>query len=59
MQNLYNCIFFRHNENMNKTCRNEKMCKIYHDEVCSEYKEKKDERRNTNYDNGNTCSNHL
>ena len=46
MQNLYNCIFFRHNENMNKTCAFkgiQKMCKIYHDEVCSEYKEKENE----------------
>ena len=41
-----NCIFYKRHENMNKTCifaGIEKMCKIYHDEVCSEYKEKEDE----------------
>lgn len=49
MQNLYNCIFFRHNENMNKTCRNEKMCKIYHDEICEEYKENENSDTDNNF----------
>ena len=29
---------------MNKTCRNDKMCKIYYDEYCEEYENEKDIR---------------
>lgn len=40
----YRCKYYTKNENMNKTCKNEHMCKIYYDEVCEEYEEKKDEK---------------
>lgn len=49
MQNLYKCINYTQNENMNKTCQNNKMCKIYHDEVCEEYKEKEDENISSSF----------
>lgn len=42
------CKYYRQMENMNLTCTYKgitKMCKIYYDEVCREYKEKKDENR--------------
>ena len=45
MQNLYRCKHFTNNENMNRTCKNKRMCVIYYGEICKEYK---DERRNTN-----------
>ena len=40
------CKYYRQMENMNLTCTYKgitKMCKIYYDEVCKEYKEKEDE----------------
>ena len=46
------CKFYTKNENMNKTCKGEHMCKIYYDEVCKEYKEKKDERTIINNNSG-------
>lgn len=39
----YNCKKYKPNKNLNKTCDNKTRCKIYYDEVCREYKEKKDE----------------
>lgn len=44
-----NCIFYNRHENMNKTCKNEKMCKIYHDEICEEYKENENSDTNNNF----------
>ena len=40
MQNIYKCESYTNNENMNRSCKNEKMCKIYYNEECKEYKEK-------------------
>lgn len=39
-QNIFKCKHYTPNENMNKTCKNEKMCKIYYGEECKKYKEK-------------------
>lgn len=36
------CKFYTKNENMNKTCKNEHICKIYYNEICKEYKEVRD-----------------
>ena len=44
----FRCVYFTNNENMNKTCKGESMCKIYYDEICKEYEEYKDDLRNTN-----------
>ena len=46
------CKHYTKNENMNKTCKSENMCKIYYDEICKEYKEKEDE--NSLEDNNNS-----
>lgn len=35
----YRCEHYTKNENMNKTCKGEKMCKIYYEEECREFKE--------------------
>ena len=42
-QSLYKCIHYTKNENMNKTCQNEHMCRIYYGEICKEYKEKEND----------------
>ena len=39
------CKHYTKNENMNKTCKGENMCKIYYDEECKEYE---DENSNSN-----------
>lgn len=60
IQNLFKCKHYTKNENMNKTCKNKTMCKIYYDEVCKEYKEKKDERvDDVSNPNNATCNNNL
>lgn len=33
------CKNYTKNENMNKTCKGEHMCRIYYDEICKEYEE--------------------
>lgn len=38
------CKKYKPNENLNKTCDNKARCKIYYDEECKEYEEKKDEK---------------
>jgi len=49
MQSIYKCKYYKKSENMNHTCSlKEQMCKIYYNETCKEYKEKEDERSNTN-----------
>jgi len=40
MQIPYKCKHYTKNENMNKTCKGEMMCKIYYEEECREYEEK-------------------
>ena len=52
----FKCVHFTNNENMNKTCKGEQMCRIYYDEICKEYKEKEDERININNRNSNVIS---
>lgn len=44
IQNIYKCKYYTNNENMNKTCQNKYMCKIYYEIECFDYKEKEDER---------------
>lgn len=44
----YKCKKYRPNDNLNKTCDNKTRCKIYYDEYCKQYKEKKDEREHIN-----------
>ena len=46
MQIPFKCVHFTNNENMNKTCKGENMCRVYYGEICKEYKEKEDEDRN-------------
>ena len=41
IQNPFKCTNYTKNENMNKTCRNEKMCKIYYDLECKEFENEK------------------
>lgn len=43
IQNIYKCKYYTNNENMNKTCKNKKMCKVYYDEVCEEYRVEENE----------------
>jgi len=50
LQNLFKCVHYTRNENMNKTCRNEKMCKIYYDEECKEYENEKHITNNNSSD---------
>lgn len=33
------CVNYTKNENMNKTCKGENMCRIYYGEQCKEYRE--------------------
>lgn len=40
IQNIYNCIHYTPNGNMNKTCRNEKRCCIFYEEYCNDYKDR-------------------
>lgn len=44
IQNIYKCKHFTDNENMNRTCRNKKMCKVYYDEICEDFKIGKNKR---------------
>ena len=51
IQNIYKCIFYTPNGNMNKTCKDEKRCCIFYEVYCREYKEKQgeiNENRRTN-----------
>lgn len=44
IQNIFKCKYFTESENMNKTCQNKYMCKIYYEIECFEYEEKKDDK---------------
>lgn len=37
IQNIYKCVNYTPNENLNKTCDNCKRCCIYYGLICSEY----------------------
>ena len=42
----YKCKHYTKNENMNKTCKGEYMCKIYYNEMCNEHEERKNKETN-------------
>lgn len=42
IQTPYKCKKYKPNSNLNLTCDNCNRCVIYYDEVCNEYKEKKE-----------------
>ena len=44
IQNIFKCVKFTPNENLNKTCNNEKRCVIYNQELCYNYTEKEKEK---------------
>ena len=49
MQSLSWCKYYTQNENLNKTCKNEKRCIMWSDYCyCYEYKEKDDKVSNSN-----------
>ena len=37
MQILLNCVNYTKNDNLNKTCNNEKRCELYYNNYCSFY----------------------
>lgn len=41
IQIMPNCEDYTPNENRNKTCRNQKWCKLINEDNCYEYKERK------------------
>ena len=51
LQIPFKCAHYTKNENMNKTCKGEQMCRIYYDEICKEYKE--NERNDTDSNSNN------
>ena len=40
MQTLLNCNNYTKNNNLNKTCNNNKRCELYYNNYCKEYEEK-------------------
>ena len=44
IQNIYNCIKFTPNDNLNLTCDNKSRCVIYYGETCPLYIKKDKER---------------
>ena len=37
IQNIYKCLFYTPNDNLNKTCLDNKRCDIYYDVICPYY----------------------
>lgn len=37
IQNIFKCLFYTPNGNMNKTCMNEKRCCIFYEVTCPDY----------------------
>ena len=37
IQDIYKCLYFTPDENLNKTCMDKKRCSIYYDETCPDY----------------------
>lgn len=47
IQDIYNCIHYTPNGNMNRTCRNDKRCCIFYEVYCNEYEVKNEGNDNT------------